>query len=155
MASNVTFGIIGAGGIARAVVAALTHHAAVVTVYNRTVPRAEKLAAEFGAAAAGLDALTDLSAEIVVNGTSVGMHPDIDRTPVPVEVVGRASVVFDTVYNPPVTRLLRAAAAAGCRTVSGVDLFVNQAAAQFKLWTGQTAPRTMMRDVVVKRLKET
>ena len=61
-------------------------------------------------------------------------------------------VVFDSVYNPMETRLLKDAGAAGCATVSGVELFVNQAAEQFELWTGQPAPIDLMRQVVEKKL---
>jgi shikimate 5-dehydrogenase len=61
--------------------------------------------------------------------------------------------VFDTVYNPIETRLLREAAAAGCRTVNGLEMFVNQAVEQFEGWTGQPAPRDVMRAVVEARLR--
>jgi len=145
--------VLGAGGAARAIVAALAHYGADVTVYNRTVARGEKLAAEFGARALGRDALADLSAEIVVNCTSVGMHPHVDDSPLPVRALRGVGVVFDTVYNPVETRLLREARQAGCRTVSGVDMFVNQAAGQFEIWTGRPAPRELMRQVVLDQLK--
>ncbi|OPX24279.1 MAG: shikimate dehydrogenase [Planctomycetales bacterium 4484_123] len=144
--------IVGAGGVARAVVAALSHYGAAVTIYNRTVARGERLAREFAAKASGLDALAELDAEIVINCTSVGMHPNTDQSPVPAQALRRVKLVFDTVYNPIETRLLREAAAAGCRTVTGVDMFVNQAAAQFEIWTGQQAPRELMRRVVLQHL---
>ncbi|HET6427141.1 MAG TPA: shikimate dehydrogenase [Phycisphaerae bacterium] len=144
--------VLGAGGAARAIVAAMAHYGAEVIIYNRTVSRGQKLAGEFGAAARGLDALAAMSAEIVINCTSLGMHPNVEATPVPAEALAGVSVVFDTVYNPLQTRLLREAAEAGCRTVSGVDMFVNQAAAQFEPWTGKPAPRELMRQVVLDRL---
>ncbi len=144
--------VVGAGGAARAIVAALAHYGANVTVYNRTFARAEKLAEEFGAAARPLDALADLSAEIIINCTSIGMHPHVDDTPVPADALAGVKVVFDTVYNPIETRLLAEAKAAGCRCVSGVDMFVNQAVAQFEAWTDREAPRGLMRDVVLERL---
>ncbi len=146
--------VLGAGGAARALVAGLTHYRAEVTIYNRTVVRGERLAGEFGAAARGRDALTDLDAEVVVNCTSIGMHPNVGDTPLPAEVLPRVKVVFDTVYNPMETRLLREARAAGCRCVTGVDMFVNQAAAQFQTWTGRDPPRRLMRDVVIDQLRE-
>ena len=144
--------VLGAGGVARALVASLTHDGAKVTIFNRTVARGEKLAAEFGAAAFGLDALGGLDAEIVINCTSRGMHPGVDDTPLSADAIDRVTVVFDTVYNPAETRLLREAAAAGCTCVSGVDMFVNQAVAQFEIWTGRPAPRDVMREVVLARL---
>jgi len=145
--------VIGAGGAARAILAAMTHYGAEVTIYNRTVARGEELASEFGAKGLGLDALAAMSAEIVINCTSVGMHPNVEATPVPAGALAGVSMVFDTVYNPLETRLLREAADAGCKTVSGVDMFVNQAAAQFEPWTGQPAPRELMRRVVLDRLE--
>ena len=61
-------------------------------------------------------------------------------------------VVFDSVYNPTETRLLREAQEAGCQVISGLELFINQAAAQFKLWTGQPAPVDAMRQVLTNHL---
>ena len=63
-------------------------------------------------------------------------------------------VVFDSVYNPIETRLLREAREKGCTVISGVELFVNQAVAQFELWTGQTAPKEPMREAVIERLQQ-
>ena len=146
--------IVGAGGAARAIVAAMAHYGAQVTIHNRTVSRAEKLAEEFGAMARGLDELAGAPAEILINCTSVGMHPNVDATPVAAEVLSGVKVVFDTVYNPVQTRLLREASAAGCTCVSGVDMFVNQAASQFEIWTGRAAPRELMRGVVLEKLRE-
>ncbi len=144
--------VLGAGGAGRAIVAALAHYGARVTIYNRTISRGEKLAAEFGAAALGRDALAELDAEIVINCTSIGMHPEADATALPADVLPRVKLVFDTVYNPIETRLLREARAAGCTCVSGLDMFLNQAAAQFEIWTARDAPRAEMRRVVLDRL---
>jgi len=143
--------VLGAGGVARAIVAALAHYRAEVTVYNRTVSRGEKLAAEFACRAAGRDALGDLDAEIVINCTSVGMHPDVNASPLE-RIPPCVAVVFDTIYNPLETRLLADARAAGARTVTGLDMFVNQGAAQFERWTGAEAPRHVMRDVLEEAL---
>ena len=144
--------VIGAGGAARAIVAALARYGAEVTIYNRTFARAEALAAEFAARARPLEAVGELAAEIVINCTSVGMHPKVHETPVPAEALAGPAAVFDTIYNPIETRLLREARAAGCLTVSGVEMFVNQAAGQFGIWTGQPAPRQLMRSIVVEQL---
>ena len=149
-----TVAVVGAGGAARAIVAALAHYRAAVAIYNRTVARGEKLAGEFGAAAFGLDAMDDLDAEILINCTSVGMHPNVDETPVAARALSGVGVVFDTIYNPLETRLLREARAAGCTCVSGLDMFVNQAVAQFEIWTGQDAPRQLMREIVIRQLQE-
>ena len=143
--------MLGAGGAARAIVAALAHYGADVTIYNRTVSRAERLAEEFGCAAAGRDRLDALDAEVIVNCTPIGMHPNVDAAPLE-RLPPSAAVVFDTIYNPVRTRLLRQASAAGCRCVTGLDMFVSQAVAQFETWTGRPAPRDEMRRAVVERL---
>ena len=141
--------VVGAGGVARAIVAGLTDAGAKVTIYNRTVERAEQLAADFHCACSGLEGLSRLDARLIVNCTSIGMHPKVDATPVRPEVLGPDMAVFDTVYNPPQTLLLQQARAAGARTIDGVAMFVNQALAQFRLFTGQPANPTLMRNVVL------
>ena len=144
--------VLGAGGASRAIVAALARYGAWTTIYNRTVSRGESLAREFGVRSAPRDALDALDAEIVVNCTPIGMHPKTRATPLK-KIPPCVKVVFDTIYNPIETRLLRQARDAGALTVSGLDMFVNQAAAQFRLWTKKPAPRDVMRDVVVQRLR--
>jgi len=144
--------VLGAGGAARAIVAGLRHYGADVAIYNRTVSRAERLGEEFSCAAAGLDALDALTAEIVINCTSVGMHPDAEACPLKA-IPSCVKVVFDTVYNPVETLLLRRARRAGCTCVGGLEMFVNQAVEQFETWTGEPAPRDVMRNVVLERLR--
>ncbi len=148
-----TTAVLGAGGAARAIVAALTHYGADVTIYNRTVSRGQKLAEEFSCRAAGREALKDLQAETVINCTPIGMHPEVDATPLET-IPPSVKVVFDTIYNPIESRLLRSATAAGCLRVAGLDMFVNQAVAQFEIWTRQAAPRAVMRQVVINRLTQ-
>ncbi len=143
--------VLGAGGVARAIVAALAHYGCEVTVYNRTLQRGQRLAEEFGAASAGLDSLARLDAEIVINCTSVGMHPDVDSSPLE-KIPPCVQAVFDTIYNPVETRLIRQARAAGCAAITGLEMFVNQAVAQFERWTAKPAPRDVMREVVARRL---
>ena len=89
---------------------------------------------------------------MLINTTSVGMSPNVKETPAPASVLRKDMVVFDAVYNPPETRLIREAKAAGCRTITGIAWFVNQAAAQFELWTGKPAPREVMERVIRKKL---
>jgi 3-dehydroquinate dehydratase / shikimate dehydrogenase len=135
-------GVIGAGGVARAVVAALRHYGADVVIHNRTAKRAQTLADEFACRAAPLDTLGNEPLEVLVNCTSVGMHPDVNSTPLPQESLARLTkavgglVVFDTIYAPVQTRLLSEARKLSCRCVSGLEMFVNQAMGQFTFWTG-------------------
>jgi 3-dehydroquinate dehydratase/shikimate dehydrogenase len=145
--------VVGAGGVARAIVAGLADAGARITIYNRTVERAKELASDFGCAFASLDGLSGLDMGLVVNCTSIGMHPKVDATPIPKEFLRAGMAVFDTVYNPAETLLLRQAKQASARTIDGVSMFVNQAAAQFRLFTGQTADLALMRTVVLESLR--
>lgn len=156
--ANYRVAVLGAGGAARAVVAGLAHYGSTVVVYNRTKEKADSLAAEFSShrakvVPARLEKICDACCQVFINCTSLGMHPNVDQTPVPDHPDWNgATVVFDTVYTPLQTRLLRDANAAGCRTVQGVEMFVNQAAAQFRFFTGLDAPVKTMRQVVLERL---
>ena len=144
--------VFGAGGVSRAVVAGFCDCGAKVTIYNRTVAKAKRLAEEFGCAAADAATLPTLDADIVVNCTSLGMTPNIETTPVKAEWLNEQMIVFDTVYNPIETRLLKDAKTAGAKTVDGVGMFVAQAAAQFKLFTQQQPPLDLMRQVLLDHL---
>jgi len=144
--------VLGAGGVARAVVAGLADAAAKVTIYNRTVAKAAALAEEFGCGYAGLEEAGGMEAEVVINCTSIGMYPDVEVTPLAKEYIKAGMAVFDTVYNPVETRLLREAKEAGARTIDGVEMFVRQAAAQFELFTGAEADAEVMREAIRERL---
>lgn len=137
--------VMGAGGVARAVVAGLTDTDAIVTIYNRTLLKAEKLADEFKCKAAGLDKIPQIDADIIINCTSIGMSPKIDKSPITKELIKKNMVVFDTVYNPRQTLLLKNAKSAGAMTIEGLDMFIAQAETQFDLFTGQKADTSLMR----------
>ena len=145
---NLPVAIIGAGGVARAIVAGLSDAGAKITIYNRTVERGEKLAAEFNCDFAALDDLANLNAKLLINCTSIGMHPNVDETPIPQQNLKKDMVVFDTVYNPPETLLLKQAKEKGAQTIDGLSMFINQAAAQFKLFTGKNADPDLMRKTI-------
>ncbi len=140
--------VVGAGGVSRAIVAGLAEAKAKVKIYNRTVERAKKLSHEFKCDYAPLAELKKLKAQLVINCTSIGMHPDTGQTPVGASFLKKDIAVFDTVYNPAETLLLKQAKELGCKTISGVDMFVNQAAEQFKLFTGQDASSELMRRII-------
>ena len=120
---------------------------AAVTVHNRTVEKATELAEAFDCGAEVLDEKTKLTGDVLINCTTVGMWPSTDRAPVRPEQINPQSVVFDAIYNPVRTRLLVDAQACGCRTIGGLELFVNQAALQFTALTGFEAPRALMNKV--------
>ncbi len=148
-----TVAILGAGGAARALAASLTHYKAHTTVYNRTLSRAEALADEFGITAESIEQADNLDAEIVINCTPLGMHPKTDASPLS-RIPDSVKVVFDTIYNPLQTKLLKMACDSGILTVSGLDMFVNQAASQFEIWTDISAPRETMSQVVLSCLSD-
>ena len=145
---NLPVAVIGAGGAARALVAGLSDAGAGIKIYNRTVKKARKLAAEFGCDFAPLSDLPELDAKLVINCTSIGMHPNVDETILPKEHIKKDMAVFDTVYNPAETLLLKHAKETGAKTIDGLSMFINQAAAQFKLFTGQTANPDLMRKTI-------
>ena len=148
--------VLGAGGGARAIVAGLAASGARVTIYNRTVAKAAELAAGFaesGVQAAPLDAVSAGASDIYINCTSLGMHPKVEGCPVPEAMhFTPQAVVFDTVYTPRDTLLLRRAAADGARTIPGLEMFVRQAAVQFELFTGRSAPVDTFRRVMTGAL---
>ncbi len=144
--------LVGAGGTARAIAFGLKHKGAKVCIYNRTPERARALAAEVQCEARSIEQLATADVAVIANSTSVGMFPNVDASPVPKEALRPGRVVFDAVYNPVHTRLLCEAAEAGCRTATGLQMFVNQAAQQFKIWTGLEAPHELMESVARERL---
>jgi 3-dehydroquinate dehydratase/shikimate dehydrogenase len=144
--------VVGAGGAARAVVAGLMDAGARVTIYNRTLHRAQALAREFKCRAEELDQLIQTDAEILINCTSIGMYPQTAACPVPDGVIRKDMTVFDTIYNPLETVLLQRAKAAGARTVSGAEMFVRQAMAQYKIFIGRQPDEELMRRVVLEKL---
>ena len=91
-------------------------------------------------------------ADILLHCSPIGMHPNEGNSLVPPHMLREQMVVFDAVYNPRRTQLLLDAAAAGCRTIEGIEMFLGQAYVQFELWTGQPAPRDVMRRVVEEKL---
>ncbi|MDX2198487.1 MAG: type I 3-dehydroquinate dehydratase [Phycisphaerae bacterium] len=131
--------ILGAGGAARAAIAALQELGLRCTIYNRTPERARALAADFPhATAAAWDQRLRHGCRVIVNCTSVGMHPEIDASPLPASAIAPAKIVLETIYTPRETRLVRDAIAAGCRVGVGEVIFAAQAAAQARLWHGQS-----------------
>lgn len=136
--------VLGAGGSARAVCYGLAQRGAQVTIYAREAHKAAILAAEFKAQAAGLDSFHG-QADIVINCTPMGMKGHSEgQSPITAETLRGVQLVYDLVYNPEQTALLQAAQTAGCQTLGGLAMLVAQAAEQFRLWTGQTAPIEVM-----------
>ncbi len=144
--------VLGAGGVARSVAHALHREGALVHIANRTEERAHKLAEEIGCRALDWAARHSVSAEIVINCTPVGMHPKVDESPLHPSFLKPGLIVFDTVYNPETTLLVKEARNRGCQVLTGIDFFVRQAAAQFRLFTGQEPPLEVMYKTVKRAL---
>ena len=146
---NGTAVVVGAGGAGRAVAFGLADEGMSVEIANRTVSKAEDLAAEVpGASGHGLNVLDELlsEADVLVNCTSVGM--DEDETPVPADTLHGDLAVLDAVYSPIETRLLRDASAAGATTVDGAWMLLYQGVEAFERWTGETAPVDVMNEAL-------
>jgi 3-dehydroquinate dehydratase / shikimate dehydrogenase len=143
--------VLGAGGVARAVMYGLQRRGAKSTIASRTRTRAQFLADSFGGKCVEWSA-RHVPAEIIVNCTPVGMHPNVDESPFNKSNLKPTMIVFDTVYNPESTLLLKEARSHGCRIVSGVDMFVRQASLQFFLFTGKEANEDRMRETLKRAI---
>jgi 3-dehydroquinate dehydratase/shikimate dehydrogenase len=145
--------ILGAGGVARAIAFGLARRGANITITNRHDERATQLAEEAGCRTVNWGQRASTLADVIINCTPVGMHPQVNDSPAPPAAFQRQGMVaFDTVYHPENTMFLKLARERGATTVSGVDMFVHQAGAQFKLYTGQEPPYDVMRDVIRRKL---
>jgi 3-dehydroquinate dehydratase/shikimate dehydrogenase len=144
--------VLGAGGAARAIIYGLKRRGANFVVASRTFERSEQLAAKYKGRAITWGQRHGVAADILVNCTPVGMHPNVDETPFDKHRLRPSMLVFDTVYNPESTLLIKDARAQGCEVVTGVEMFVRQAALQFRLFTGQTAPAKHMREVLKRAI---
>lgn len=158
--------IIGAGGAARAIGYCLSTAAGKITLLNRTLSRAEELATHISSMPECRSSVRPstlihesieealLDADILINTTPLGMYPNTGDTPVDGGLIRPGLLVFDAVYNPIQTRLLREAEEAGAWTLSGVMMLVYQGVIAFKLWTGMEPPVEIMYDAVTETLRE-
>ena len=150
--------IVGAGGAAAAAAHALAAAGAGVTILNRSVERARELAEACGGRAGGVAELAEGEFDVVINATPVGMlgTGSEGETPFSVDGLGGGELVLDMVYRPRRTRLLREAAERGCCVVEGLEMFLRQAAAQYRLLTGGSGdePLAAMRAVAEEFLRE-
>jgi 3-dehydroquinate dehydratase / shikimate dehydrogenase len=144
--------VLGAGGAARAAVFGLKERGAEVFILNRTPGPAQKLARSARARTIKRAELQKLQFDVIVNATPVGMG-NTRESPLNQSEI-RARYVFDMIYDPVETRLLKLAKAAGAQVIPGMEMFVHQAARQFEIWTGKPAPLAEMLSVVTKALAE-
>ncbi|GMU95657.1 MAG: shikimate dehydrogenase [Ignavibacterium album] len=160
--------IIGAGGSARAVIYTLIKHfrPSKIHLVNRTEQRADALR-QFFRTKMKYDSFTvnelippDIkelikNSSLIVNATSVGMYPEEDDSVLPQkDMFSKDQIVFDLVYNPTQTKLLRLAQSGGARTVDGIKMLVNQAAKSFEIWTGEKMPVEQVEKALLLKLNK-
>ncbi len=140
--------VLGAGGAGKAVAYGLLQRSVRVTVADLDDRRAQRLAEQLHCEAIDWELRHGVPTNIIANCTPVGMHPKINDTPFEKTSMNQGMLVFDAVYNPENTLLLKNARAKGCATVSGVEMFIGQACMQFKLFTGAKGPAGLMRKLL-------
>jgi 3-dehydroquinate dehydratase/shikimate dehydrogenase len=140
--------VLGSGGVGMAIAYGLLRREAHVVLTDGVAAKAKRLAQRFGCRSAEWAHRHAVPADIIVNCTPVGMHPNVDETPFERHHMKPSMVVFDAVYNPENTLLIKEARSQQCKVVTGVDMFVRQACLQFKLFTGQDGPADLMREVI-------
>ena len=145
--------ILGSGGTAKAIGYGVKEKGGKLTVtYNKNKERGESLSKELDCELAHARDAGMRAIDVLINCSPVGMSPNITESPFLARDFKEGMVVFDSVYNPLETRLLREAKLAGCTVIPGYELFINQAARQFELWTGQSAPINTLREVLLRKL---
>jgi shikimate dehydrogenase len=146
--------VLGAGGAARAAVYGLTKQGGKVIIFNRTVKNAKQLAQEFNCKYMSLDNSEEIKTmDIIFNATSVGLHPHVAQTPLAKVYLTDKHIVFDAVYSPYQTQLLKDAKEKGAKVIHGLEMLLYQGTEQFKLTTGHDAPVELMRNILLQHAK--
>jgi 3-dehydroquinate dehydratase/shikimate dehydrogenase len=144
--------LLGAGGVARAVARVLQGEGSRITLANRSSERAQDLAEDVGCRYVAWEARHNVISDLVINCTPIGMHPHVDEMPVHTSFLRPELAVVDTVYTPENTLLIKEARIRGCHVVTGLEMFVRQAAMQFRLFTGKEAPLDLFRSIIKRAL---
>jgi shikimate 5-dehydrogenase len=124
-----------------------------VTVANRSIGSGEILAKFLGCPFVPLKDIEKIKADLIVQATPVGMYPHTDQCLIPEHLLRESIVVMDIIYNPIETRVLKLAREHGCKTISGLSMFIHQGGEQFRLWTGFEPPLKEMTSAVREALK--
>lgn len=154
--------LLGAGGAAKAIAFALAEEVGELAVLNRAAEKAKELAETLGrmfnkkvvGGALSPDAIAKnlRGSDVLINATSVGMHPKVNQSIVTPQWLRSDLTVMDIVYNPVETKLAKDAKAAGAKVISGVEMLIYQGAASFEIWTGRSAPIEVMRRAALNKL---
>lgn len=145
--------LIGCGGAGRAITFGLKEKKAKIFLIDRTERKARELAKKVNGKAIKKGLLNKLDFDALVNATPVGMGPKKNKMPVGKNVLKKGLLVFDIVYNPAATKLLKEAKKRGCKTIGGLEMLLEQGIASFELWTGKRAPRKVMEKAIIKALR--
>ena len=129
--------LIGAGGVAQPIAYHLRKQGAKIFCHNRDLAQAKTLCQKFGGKVIDAETMNEMSFDLIVNATPIGMPPNVNISPVPKSLIRPGSVVFDVIYTPLETSLIRDARARGARTISGLTMFIAQALEQERLWLGK------------------
>ncbi len=144
--------LIGAGGVAQPIAYYLAQEGAEMYCLSRTLDEAKKLCAKFGGTPIEMTALKDIAFDVIANATPVGMAPDTDATPIDASLIHAGAVVFDVIYAPLETKLMREAKARGARVLSGLTMFIAQAIEQERLWLGRDVANNGYDELILKTL---
>jgi shikimate dehydrogenase len=157
--------LLGAGGAANAIAFQAAQEVEKLVILNRTAEKAERLAETLGKKFNKWVVGNSLSAshireelkdsDILINATSVGMHPNIEQSPVRLELLRPDLCVMDIVYNPLETKLAKDAKACGAKVINGVEMLIYQGAASFEIWTNNHAPIKTMKRAILNKFSET
>ena len=140
--AHATVLIAGYGGAARAAAFALAEAGAEITITGRDLRKAEALAKAVKAAAWSIEHAQKQRFDVLIHATPIGMYPNVDGCMFPESIP--AALVFDMVYNPRETQLLQRAKEQGAKVIFGSEMLLEQAVRQFEIWTGESAPRSVM-----------
>ena len=160
--SNKKILILGAGGAARAISFTLAGDVNKIVIVNRTEKKALKLVSElkksYGLNFEGKNFSNKIleeeikKADVLINTTPIGMYPKINESPIPSELLYENLMVFDVIYNPLETKLIKNAKEKGCKTLGGLDMLVNQGVLAFEWWTNVQPNRGIMKNKVIEYL---
>jgi shikimate dehydrogenase len=156
--------LLGAGGAAKAIAFQAAQEVEELVILNRTSKKATKIAemlrkrfckeVKGGALSAKVLKEELLTSDILVNATSVGMHPDVNRSPVPLDLLRRDLCVMDIIYNPLESKLVTDAKTVGAKVVLGLEMLLYQGAVAFEIWTNYPAPVDIMKKAALNKLAE-
>lgn len=140
--------VLGSGGVGKAIAFGLVERGCQVVLTDGEVERAIQLSNKLKCRWVEWSNRHTVNVDVLANCTPIGMHPEVDETPFDKHHLRPSMVVFDAVYNPENTLLVKDARARSCKVITGVDMFVRQACMQFHLFTGQDGPAGLMRDII-------